>query len=126
MEGLEFHDGQLTKRMMSNSEAERKAIRDSKLRARIAERSPAAVMTMDQRIAAFKASVDGSDDDGYSHRMTNLAGDFVLKCEGGKDCVKSVCCAILPCEIVWPASTVCFGTLLVVVPLCAFLVSKTS
>jgi hypothetical protein len=61
------------------------------------------MMTMDQKIAAFKASVDGSDDgsDDYSlasHRMTNLAGEFFLKCEGEKDCVKSVRC---PTSVAW-------------------------
>ena len=59
----------------------------------MAERNPSAMMTVDQKIAAFKASVDGSDDSDTlaSHRMTNLAGQYVMRCEGGKDCVKSVC-----------------------------------
>jgi hypothetical protein len=84
-------------RVSNNSDAERKAIRESKLRGHIAERNPVSLMTVDQKIAAFKAQVDGSDDDEdngdslSSRRITNLAGEYVMRCEGGKDCKKSVC-----------------------------------
>lgn len=100
------------------SASERAAIHQSKLRANIATEFPGTISSEDRKIAAFKASVSNaheedstalqgidvhsknrfksslSAEDGGGnvgrHRVTNLVGEYVMRCEGGKDCEKSV------------------------------------